>query len=111
MFLSAKPLFVPIAGEVINTVAEAGDIVEIIDILGAIGNAAMDVYTIVDDPDNAPIAIVDLILASLALDNVDIVAKAAKLKRGASVQDMAKLGDRVRTRESKVEKVAGNYTA
>lgn len=68
---------VPGAGEVIGNVAEAGDIVAVIDILGAIGNAAVDVYTIVDDPHNALLAIVDLVMAPPALANLGTVAKAA----------------------------------
>lgn len=110
-FISAILFFVPIAGEVIGAVAEVGDIVAIIDVLGAAGNAAMDVYTIVDDPDNAPLAIVDLIMAPLALAQVATVARAAELKRGMSVEDMAKLGDRVGTRMNKVKKVTGKCTA
>jgi len=44
-------------------VTELADISAIIGVLGAAGNAAFDVYTIVDDPANAPLAIVDLIMA------------------------------------------------
>jgi chitinase len=110
-FISAILFFVPIAGELVGAVAEVADIVAIIDVLGAVGNAAMDIYTVVDDPANAPLAIVDLIMAPLALADVAIVAKAAELKRGMSVEDMAKLGDRVGERMSKVTKGTGKCTA
>lgn len=48
-------------------------------------------YTIVDDIVNAPLAIVDLIMAPLSLADVAIVARDADLKRGMSVEDRAKL--------------------
>ncbi|KAK8054957.1 glycosyl hydrolase- family 18 [Apiospora rasikravindrae] len=62
-FISAILFFVPIAGEVLGTVAELADMAVIISVLGAAGNAAFDVYTIVDDPKNVPLAIVGLIMA------------------------------------------------
>ncbi len=106
-FISAILFFVPIAGEALGAVAEVGDIAGIIAILGAAGNVALDVYTIVDDPNNAPMAIVDLIMAPLALADVAVIAKAANIRRGMSVKDMAKLGDRVGERMGKLEKVTG----
>ncbi|EFX01764.1 hypothetical protein CMQ_8230 [Grosmannia clavigera kw1407] len=71
-------------------------------VLDAAGNATMDVYTVVDDPANAPLAIVDLIMAPLALADVAIVARAAELRRGMSAKDLAK---------SKVTKGTGKCTA
>ncbi|KAK8087733.1 killer toxin alpha/beta [Apiospora hydei] len=53
-FISAILFFVPIAGEVLGTVAELADIGAIISVMGAVGNAAFDVYTIVDDPRTRP---------------------------------------------------------
>jgi chitinase len=106
-FIGAILFFVPIAGEVLGAVTEMADISAIIAVLGAAGNAAFDVYTIVDDPKNAPLAIVDLIMAPLALADVAVIAKAAEIRRGMSAEDLAKLGDRVGERMGKVEKVTG----
>ncbi|KAK9415412.1 putative chitinase [Seiridium unicorne] len=110
-FVSAILFFVPIAGEVLGAVAEVADIAAIISVLGAIGNAALDVYTIVDDPDNAPLAIVGLIMAPLALADVATVAKAASIRRGMSATDVAKLGERVSTRMDKLKAVTGTCKA
>lgn len=106
-FIGAILFFVPIAGEVLGSVAELADIASIISIVGTIGNAALDVYTIVDDPDNAPLAIVDLIMAPLALADVAVIAKASNIKRGMTAEDLAKLGDRVGERMAKIDKVTG----
>ncbi|ETS82692.1 hypothetical protein PFICI_04568 [Pestalotiopsis fici W106-1] len=106
-FISALLLFIPIVGEVASAVAGAADVAAVIAILGTVGNAAFDIYTIVDDKDNAPLAIVDLILAPLALADVAIVAKAATIRRGMDVADIAKLGERVESRMSKLQSVTG----
>lgn len=106
-FITAILFFIPIAGEVLGAVAGASEIAGIIALLGAAGNVAFDVYTIVDDPSNAPLAIVDLIFAPLALSDVAIIAKAASIKRGMTAEQMAKLGDRVGERMGKLKKVTG----
>jgi chitinase len=110
-FVSAILFFTPIAGEVLRTVAEAADIAAIITVLGAAGNAALDVYTIVDDPKNAPLAIVGLIMAPLALADVAVVTKAAQIRRGMSTQDIAKLGERVAQQMTKLRVVTGDCKA
>ena len=79
--------------------------------LGTAGNAAFDVYTIVDDPKNAPLAIVGLIMAPLALADVAVVAKAAQIRRGMSTEDIAKLGDRVAQRMTKLKAITGSCKA
>lgn len=106
-FVSAILFFIPVAGEVLGTVAEVADIAAIISVLGAAGNAALDIYTIVDDPKNAPLAIVGLVMAPLALADVAAVAKAAQIRRGMSTQDIAKLGNRVAQRLDKVKAITG----
>lgn len=106
-FLSALLFFIPIAGEVIGAVTELGAIADVIALLGVAGNAAMDVYTIVDDPQNAALAIVDLVMAPAALADVAVIAKAANIRRGMADADVARLGDRVGARMGKVEKVTG----
>ncbi|EHK17714.1 glycoside hydrolase family 18 protein [Trichoderma virens Gv29-8] len=106
-FLSAIFLFIPIVGEIIGSVAELADVVVIMGLIGAAGNAGMDIYTIVDDPHNAPLAIFDLILSPLALADVAKINKAANIRRGMKGDDVAKLGDGVKSRMETVEKVKG----
>jgi chitinase len=108
--ISTILFFVPIAGEIIGSVTELADLAAILSVMGAAGTAALDVYTIVDDPDNAPLAIVDLIMAPLVLADVAVIAKASNIKRGMSAEDMAKLGNRADEIMSKIEKVTGVCT-
>lgn len=110
-FVSAILFFVPIAGEVLGAVAGAADLAAIIAIMGAAGNAALDVFTIVDDPKNAPLAIVDLVMAPLALADVAVVARAARIRRGMSAAEISKLGDRVGQRMDKLKAVTGTCAA
>lgn len=106
-FLSAILFFVPIAGELVGAVTELGAIADVIALLGVAGNAALDVYTIVDTPQNAALAIVDLVMAPAALADVAVIAKAANIRRGMAVEDVARLGGRVGARMGKVEKLTG----
>jgi hypothetical protein len=106
-FIGAILFFVPIAGEVLGSVAELADIASIIFILGVAGNTALDVYTIVDDPQNAPLAIFSLILEPLSLANLVTITKAANIRRGMSDDDIAKLGTKVTARMQTIKKVTG----
>ncbi|KAK8004679.1 chitinase [Apiospora arundinis] len=107
-FVGAILFLVPIAGEVLGSVAELADVASIIAVVGAAGNAAFDIYTIVDDPDNAPLAIVNLVLAPLALGDVARVTKAAEIRRGMKAEDVAKLGSRVGQRLDKLKGMTGS---
>lgn len=106
-FLSALFLFIPIIGEIAGSIAEIADITAVTALIGAAGNAAVDIYTIVDDPDNAPLAIFDLILTPLALTDVAAIAKAAEARRGMKAEDVAKLGDKVKVKTDIIDKVKG----
>ncbi|KAH6997387.1 glycoside hydrolase family 18 protein [Ilyonectria destructans] len=106
-FLSAIFLIIPVIGEVVGSVAELADIGTIMALLGAAGNSAVDIYTIVDDPKNAPLAIFDLILAPLAIADIATITKASNLRRGMEDADIAKLGDRVKGRMDTIDKLKG----
>ncbi|KAK4087609.1 hypothetical protein Purlil1_7940 [Purpureocillium lilacinum] len=106
-FLGAILLFVPIAGQVLGALTELADLAIILTILGAVGNAALDVYTIVDDPDNAPLAIFSLVLEPLALADLAKISKAAGIRRGMTDADVLKLGGTVSKRMGMIKKVTG----
>lgn len=110
-FIGAILFLIPVAGEIIGAVTEMADVSAILLTVGAVGNAAMDIYTIVDDPENAPLAIFDLVMAPLALLDVVGLAKAAKIRRGMSDDDIAKLGGKIGARMSAIKKVTGNCHA
>lgn len=106
-FVGAILFLVPVAGEILGSIAELADIGVIITMMGIAGNVAMDVYTIVDDPENAPLAIMDLILAPISLADAALISKAAQIKRGMGAEEVAKLGTRIGQRMAKVDKITG----
>ncbi|KAF5972832.1 killer toxin alpha/beta [Fusarium bulbicola] len=106
-FLSAIFLIVPVIGEVVGSIAELTDIGTVMALLGAAGNSAVDIYTVVDDPKNAPLAIFDLILAPLAITDIATITKVANIRRGMKESDIAKLGDPVKRRTDIIDKVKG----
>ena len=106
-FIGAILFFVPVAGEILGTVTELADLASIITILGATGNAALDIYTIIDDPQNAPLAIMGLVFAPAALADVATITKAANIRRGMKDGDIAKLGTKLSGRMKSIKKVTG----
>lgn len=105
--IGAILFFIPIVGEVVGSVAEGADIAAIVTFLGVAGNAAMDTYTALDDPQNAPLAILGLILAPLALSDVARIGQAANIRRGMSDGDVAKLGGKMAGRMATINKITG----
>ena len=106
-FASALLFLVPVAGEVLGAFAELGSIGAIVTTLGVAGNVAMDIYSIVEDPHNAPLLIFQLILEPLALANVGSVAKMANIRRGMSEAQVLKLGGKVADRMKIIQKITG----
>jgi chitinase len=104
-FLTAILFLVPVAGEVLGAVAGLATIGRIVALLGTVGNIAYDSYTIVNDPDNAPLAIFGLILAPLGLTDVVALAKAAKIAREMKAPDLLKLGVNVGKRLTVLQNV------
>ncbi|KAH6603443.1 glycoside hydrolase family 18 [Trichoderma cornu-damae] len=110
-FLSAIFLFIPIIGEIAGAIGELADVGAILSMIGAAGNAGLDIYTIVDDPKNAPLAIFDLVLSPLALGDISKVKMAAQIRRGMRAEDVAKLGKSVESRMDTIDKVIGKCVA
>ncbi|KAI9675883.1 MAG: hypothetical protein M1822_008892 [Bathelium mastoideum] len=106
-FIGAILFFIPVVGEVVGAVTEATDIAAIIAVIGAAGNAAMDVYTIVSDPQNAPLAIFSLILAPLAIGDLATITKAANIRRGMKDSDIVALGGKLADRMGTIKKITG----
>ncbi|KAL5041795.1 hypothetical protein BDW71DRAFT_211826 [Aspergillus fruticulosus] len=106
-FLSAILFFVPVIGEIASAVTSLATIGRVISLLGAVGNPAFDVYTIVDDPENAPLAIFSLVLAPLALSDAVAISKAAQVRRGMSAEQLATLGGSVSKKMDTVKRLKG----
>ncbi|KAK3330048.1 killer toxin alpha/beta [Apodospora peruviana] len=103
-FLSAILFFIPIAGEILGTVAAMANIGRIIALLGELANVANDIATIVTDPDNAPLAIMSLLTGPLAIADAAKIGKAANIRRGMKGDDVVKLGGKIEGRMKTVAK-------
>lgn len=104
-FVTAIFLFIPVAGEVASSLVGAATIARIASIAGVAGNAALDIYTIVDDPDNAALAIVSLVFEPLALLDFGKIAKAARIRRGMKPEDVKALGAGKASRLNKIDDI------
>lgn len=104
-FFGAILFLVPIAGEVLGSIAELAEIGAIVSAVGEIGNVAFDIYSVASDPNNAPLAIMSAIFEPLALLDVAKVAKAATIRRGMSADDVGKLGKQVKPVLDKIDSI------
>ncbi|KAK3939523.1 hypothetical protein QBC46DRAFT_459640 [Diplogelasinospora grovesii] len=105
-FLSAIFFFVPVIGEIASAVASLATIGRIISILGAAGQLAADIYSVVDTEGNDPLAIFSVVLAPLAIFDAVQIAKAATRARGMSAEDIGKLGKNVHAKMDLVRKTS-----
>ncbi|KAL5358871.1 hypothetical protein BJX96DRAFT_173834 [Aspergillus floccosus] len=107
LFLGAILFIVPVAGEVLGAFTSLATIGRIVSLVGVAGNTAVDVYSVVSEKGNAPLAIMSIILAPLALMDVSAVANAARIKRSISADEMLKLGTKLNGRMKVIERVVG----
>ena len=87
-FVTAFLMFIPIVG---STVGAAGGTVlrTLINVAGELGNVALGIYEVVDDPKNALLNIFGLLLGGV---NLRPFKEIADLKRGMKTEDWNKLG-------------------
>lgn len=86
--------FLPVAGEVIGSVGLTAGLPTVLSTIGSLGGLGLDIYTIVDDPANAALGILGLVLFPFDLA---LIAKAAGLSRGLKGRELTKLGTKVET--------------
>lgn len=71
----------------------------------------MDIYSIVDDPSNPLLAIFGLVLAPLGFADLARIGQAARLRRGMSDADIARLGGTLAKRMGTIRKLTGSCRA
>jgi len=106
-FLTAIFFFVPFVGEIVGSIAALVNIGRIMVLAGAVGNTALEIFSIVDDRDDLPLAILGIVLAPLALLDIGAIAKAAGYRRGMAVADIKKLGAGPNLRMDSVTRIKG----
>lgn len=110
-FLGAILFMIPIAGEVLGSIAELADVGAVLTLAGEAANVAEGVSEIVQDPDNAPLAIMNLIFAPASLGDLAKVSKAASIRREMPAAKITKLGPKVSGRLDDLTKVIGKCIA
>lgn len=104
-FVTAIFLVIPVLGEIAGSLTAVASIARIAAIVGVAGNTALDVYSIVDDPKNAPLAIFSLVLEPLSLVDVAKMAKAGSLRRGMKEEDLKALHPKPGSKLDKIEEI------
>lgn len=91
IFLTAFLLILPGVGEALDALVDIALISRIITLIGDVGNAALTVYDIVDDPKSVPLAIFGLLLGGVASRSEKSFSDAARIRRGMSDKMIAAL--------------------
>jgi chitinase len=107
VFLSTLLFFIPIAGEVAGAANGMATLGRIIAVLGVAGNAAMDIFNIVQDPNNSLLSIFSLVMGPLALGDIATMTKASNIRRGMTDGDVTGLGETVANRMKSIQRVTG----
>ncbi|KAI9162741.1 putative glycoside hydrolase family 18 protein [Paramyrothecium foliicola] len=103
-FLSAIFFFVPVLGQVVGSIAALANIGRIIALAGLAGNVALGIHDVVDNPDNAALAIFGLVLEPLAIFDIAKMSRAATIRRAMDPADLAKLNAKPGSRMDDIRK-------
>ena len=110
-FLSAIFFFLPIAGQIVGTVAALANVARVIATIGVLGDIALEIQSIVADKDNLPLAIFGIVLSPLALMDVAKIGKAASFRRDMTPEQVGKLGERVSKPLESIARIKGGTCA
>ncbi|KAF2688554.1 hypothetical protein K458DRAFT_428109 [Lentithecium fluviatile CBS 122367] len=106
-FLFAIFFFLPIAGQIIGTVAALANFAHVIATIGVLGDIALDIQSIVEGKNNLPLAIFGIVLSPLALMDAAKIAKAVSTRREMTTEQVGKLGERVSKPLESIAKMKG----
>jgi chitinase len=103
---------VPFVGDIGAAAAGLMSLARVITLIGEVANDALTMYSIVEDPTSAPMAIFGMLLgaAALARDS-DSFAKMGQLRRDKSADDLAKLGSVFEEKSSVLQKIVKSCDA
>lgn len=104
-FITAVLFLLPIVGDALGALADFAILGRLLTMIGTIGNAAMGVYDVVENPSSAPLAIIGILLGGVFSRSSKAFEDAAKIRRGMTADQIAKLGGEVSAGLTKVGKV------
>ncbi len=102
LFLTGLLFLVPFVGEALSGIAELATLARFVTMLGTMGDGAMAVYGVVEDPTSAPLMIIGMLLGGMFTSDTKFFSDAATVRRGMSEGEVAALGDVVSTAMTKV---------
>lgn len=103
-FLTAFLLLLPGIGEELSAITDVAIFARLADMVAIVGDTAMTVYGIIQDPSSAPMEIGGLLLGGLGARADSTFTKAAKVKRALPDSVITKLGSDVSDGMAKVSK-------
>lgn len=107
LLIQAVLFVIPFVGVAISGIAGMANIARVLALIGDVGLIAVDVYKIVDDPSQAPLlALGILITATGGLGNWAALAKAALVRRAMKASDAQKLSGRIATQLGRIDTLA-----
>jgi len=100
-------MVLPGVGEVLEGVADLAFLARMIAMVGDVGNVALSVYDVVNNPKSAPLAVMGLLLGGLGKlgESDETVADAAVIRRGMTEDVVSTLGPDIKAGLSKVSSV------
>jgi chitinase len=102
LFVSAFLLVIPGLGEELDTILDVSVFARMATLIGDVGDAAMTLYSVYEEPSSAPLAIATALIGGIASRDDSVWADAAKLRRAMTVDDVAALGTRAEINLNKV---------
>jgi hypothetical protein len=103
---------VPFVGDAAASAAGLSQLARVISLIGEAANGGLTLYSIVEDPSSAPMAIFGMLLGGAGLTRDESsFAEMASLRRGMSADDLAKIGTVFTDQSSKIKKIVQSCSA
>lgn len=110
--LTAVFAIVPFVGDIGAAAAGLTSLARMIALIGEVANDALSMYSIVEDPTSAPMAVFGMLLGASALGrNPDGFATMGGLRRGMGADDIAKMGNVFADQTKVIQKIVKSCSA
>ena len=107
VLVQAVLFLIPFVGVAVGGIAGMANLGRMLALIGDVGLIAVDIYKIVDDPSQAPLLILGILLtASGGLGNWAGLAKAGLVRRAMKKSDAEKLGKALSTKLTRIDTLA-----
>ena len=104
-FITSILLLLPGLGEELDAIIDVSIYARTATMIGNVGDAALTIYGVYEDPSSAPLAIAGLLLGGVATREDSVLSDAAKIRRGMSDEKITALGTKTESNLNKVAKL------